>query len=26
MFNRCMSVALVATALWILNGVRQSAG
>jgi threonine/homoserine/homoserine lactone efflux protein len=25
MFNRCMSVALVATALWILNGLRQSA-
>jgi threonine/homoserine/homoserine lactone efflux protein len=24
MFNRCMSVALVATALWILNGLRQS--
>ena len=24
MFNRCMSVALVATALWILNGMRQS--
>ncbi len=26
MFNRCMSVALVATAFWILNGLRQSAG
>jgi threonine/homoserine/homoserine lactone efflux protein len=25
MFNRCMSVALVATVLWILNGLRQSA-
>jgi threonine/homoserine/homoserine lactone efflux protein len=25
MFNRCMSGALVATALWILNGLRQSA-
>jgi threonine/homoserine/homoserine lactone efflux protein len=25
MFNRCMSVALVATALWILNSLRQSA-
>jgi threonine/homoserine/homoserine lactone efflux protein len=25
-FNRCMSVALVATALWILNGMRQIAG
>ena len=25
MFNRCMSIALVATALWILNGLRQSA-
>ena len=25
-FNRCMAVALVATALWILNGLRQSAG
>ncbi|PUE56943.1 lysine transporter LysE [Limnohabitans sp. 2KL-17] len=24
MFNRCMSGALVATALWILNGLRQS--
>jgi threonine/homoserine/homoserine lactone efflux protein len=26
MFNRCMSLALVATALWILNGLRHSAG
>jgi threonine/homoserine/homoserine lactone efflux protein len=26
MFNRYMAVALVATALWILNGLRQSAG
>jgi threonine/homoserine/homoserine lactone efflux protein len=26
MFNRCMSVALVTTALWILNGLRQNAG
>lgn len=26
MFNRCMSVALVATALWVLNGVRHHAG
>jgi threonine/homoserine/homoserine lactone efflux protein len=25
MFNRCMSAALVATVLWILNGLRQSA-
>ncbi len=25
MFNRCMSVALLATVLWILNGLRQSA-
>jgi threonine/homoserine/homoserine lactone efflux protein len=24
MFNRCMSLALVATALWILNGVRPN--
>lgn len=26
MFNRCMSLALVATALWILNGLRPSGG
>jgi threonine/homoserine/homoserine lactone efflux protein len=26
MFNRCMSAALVATALWILHGLRHSAG
>jgi hypothetical protein len=26
MFNRCMSAALVATAFWILNGLRHSAG
>lgn len=26
MFNRCMSLALVATALWILNSLRHSAG
>jgi threonine/homoserine/homoserine lactone efflux protein len=25
MFNRCMALALVATALWILNGLRHSA-
>jgi len=25
MFNRCMSAALVATVLWMLNGLRQSA-
>ena len=25
MFNRCMSTALVATVLWMLNGLRQSA-
>ena len=25
MFNRCMSVALVATALWVAQGLRQSA-
>jgi threonine/homoserine/homoserine lactone efflux protein len=25
-FNRCMSAALVATAFWILNGLRHSAG
>ena len=26
MFNRCMSLALVATALWVLNGLRPSGG
>jgi threonine/homoserine/homoserine lactone efflux protein len=26
MFNRCMSVALVVTVLWMLNGLRQSTG
>jgi len=25
MFNRCMSIALLGTVLWILNGLRQSA-
>jgi threonine/homoserine/homoserine lactone efflux protein len=24
-FNRCMAMALVATALWILNGLRHNA-
>ena len=26
MFNRCLSGALVGTALWMLNGLRQSVG
>jgi threonine/homoserine/homoserine lactone efflux protein len=25
MFNRCMAVALIATVLWLLDGLRQSA-